>query len=172
MKKTFKLLALFLAALMLASVMGACSGGKTPEPGSTTPAPGGDDTEAPQATDAPAQPENYLDVTGVDFSNPTIVIAADDYDAMYDFAKKMQNFEIPEGTIVKIDGFAGPGTMTHTINVPNADGTGSVGTTYEVPGDFEYPEEDTEIHLVGVVRMGEYFRLLVVPAENISTVTE
>lgn len=175
MKKSAKLVSLLLAVMMVMVAFAACTGStqsdepKTSEAANTeaanTQTEGTETTEGTENTEA--APADYRDVTGVDFSNPTIVINANDYDSMSDFAKKMQNFGIEEGTIVEINGFEGASTMTHSICVPNAENNGSVGTTYEVVGDYEYPAEDTPIHITGVVRMGEYYRLIVVPADLI-----
>ena len=176
MKKSAKLVSLLLAVMMVMVAFAACTGStqsdepKTSETANTeaanTQTEGAENTEGTENTEA-AAPADYRDVTGVDFSNPKIVINANDYDSMSDFAKKMQNFEIEEGTIVEINGFEGASTMTHSIVVPNADNSESIGTTYEVVGDYEYPAEDTPIHITGVVRMGEYYRLIVVPADLI-----
>lgn len=175
MKKSAKLVSLLLAVMMVMVAFAACTGStqsdepKTSEAANTeaanTQTEGTETTEGTENTEA--APADYRDVTGVDFSNPTIVINANEYDSMSDFAKKMQNFEIEEGTIVEINGFEGASTMTHSIVVPNADNSESIGTTYEVVGDYEYPAEDTPIHITGVVRMGEYYRLIVVPADLI-----
>ncbi|MBO4306658.1 MAG: hypothetical protein J5890_05670 [Clostridia bacterium] len=175
MKKSAKLVSLLLAVMMVMVAFAACTDIKqsdvpeTSEAANTeaanTQTEGTETTEGTENTEA--APADYRDVTGVDFSNPTIVINANDYDSMSDFARKMQNFEIEEGTIVEINGFEGASTMTHSIVVPNADNSESIGTTYEVAGDYEYPAEDTPIHITGVVRMGEYYRLIVVPADLI-----
>ena len=135
----------------------------------TEPEPTEPEPTEPEPTE-PAGPEDYLDVTGVDFSAPSIVIAADDFDGMKTFAKQMQNYEIPVGTIVEISGFVGPGMLMHTINVPNKDGSESFGTTYVLVGEAEYPPDETPIHLIGVVRMGEYYPLIVVPADLLKIV--
>lgn len=174
MKKSAKLVSLLLAAMLIVAALSACGGGSTAKPADNAPAApaANDNTEATPTEAAPAEPENYLDITGVDFSSPSIVIAADDYDGMQDFAKKMQNCEIQAGTIVEVSGIVGPSMMTHTINVPNADKSQSIGTTYEVVGDVEFPDDGTPIHIVGVARMGEYFMVLVVPADQFSVTAE
>ena len=171
-----KLISVVLSGLLLVTLLCACAEkpkeepkAKDPDKTQEQPAPEDPETEPeePEETE-PEQwtPENYQDVSRVDFSTPDIVIAADDYDGMFDFAKKLQNYEIPEGTIVEINGFVGASMMTHTVVVPNADGSERIGTTYEVVGgEVEYPEEGGAIHLTGVVRIGEYYPLLIVPAE-------
>ncbi len=165
MKNWMRTAALLLTMLLLLTVFASCAKPKEEADPTLEAAPTESATD-PEATDPiePA-PENYLDVTGVDFSSPTVTIAADDFDGMMNFAKSMQNYEIPEGTVVELYGFAGPGRLMHTINVPNKEGNESVGTSYEVVGDITYPEEDTPLHLIGVVRFGEYYPLVVVPAE-------
>ncbi len=171
MKHFTRLVSLLLVLLLLASVLAGCAGKEKDEPkaheegkSQNDTGPAEPETEPEETEPEPWTPEDYLDISQVDFSNPTVVIAADDYDGMYDFAKKLQNYEIPEGTIVEITGFVGPSMMTHTVNVPAADGSQSIGTTYEVVGELEFPPEDTKIHFIGVARIGEYYPLLVVPA--------
>ncbi len=166
MKKWLKPAALLLTMLLLLALFASCAKPKAEQgtpTGDAAPTESGTD---PEATDLiEPVPENYLDVTGVDFSAPSVTIAADDFDGMMNFAKQMQNAEIPVGTIVELYGFAGPGRLMHTINVPNKEGNESVGTSYEVVGIDTYPPEDTPLHLIGVVRMGEYYPIIVVPAE-------
>lgn len=164
-----------LMALVLLATLSACGSAQAP---AATPsaqpsaAPTAKPTVQPAETPAPIpeEPEetSYLDISGIDFSSPDISIAYDDYEGMYDLAKKMQNFEIPADTVVEIDGEVGSAMMSHTIVVPNAAGDQRVGTTYEVIGgeDLEFPPDETRIHIIGVVRMNEsYFNVLVVPAE-------
>jgi len=166
MKKTMKFLALLLAALMLLAGLAACGGGKD-EPNDSTPA-----SENSVSEDGTAQaPADYLDITGVDLSAPAIKITETEYDAMSDLATKMQNMAIDQNTVVEITGFVGASMMTHTIVIPNGDGQ-SVGTTFEIVGDAEVPTEGTKIHLTGVVRMSEYYNVLVVPAEQFEVIAE
>lgn len=175
MKKTAVRILLLLASLLLAAALTACGAPKPAAPAQPPAAPTEEPaapTEEPAApTEEPAAPEaeNYLDVTGVDFSAPSISIAYDDYAGMDDLARKMQNFDIPAGTVVEIDGEVGMSMMSHTIVIPNAEGSQRVGTTYEVVGDdsLEFPPDGTRIHIVGVIRMNDnYFNVLVVPAEH------
>ena len=184
MKNPVKRALPLLAAALLRPALAACGDArKPPEPSapptaSAAPTP----TEKPVETPAPtvqetAEPEevNYLDISGVDFSSPSISIAYDDFAGMQDLAKRMQNFEIEADTVVEIDGEVGSSMMSHTIVIPNAEGNLRVGTTYEVVGDedLEFPPDETRIHIVGVVRMNEnYFNILVVPAELFTVVEE
>ena len=170
MKNFMKIMALVLVVIMVASMFAGCSKAKPAEPEKPETAEEQKDpkAEAPEGAsdEKKDEKEDILNVEGVDFSSPSIVINLDDYAAMEDFATKMQNFEIDEGTIVEITGYVGPSMMTHTINEPNEEGNQSIGTTYEVAGDVEYPGDGAPIHIVGVVRMGDYYRLLIVPAEK------
>lgn len=194
MKHFCKVIALLLVAVMLTAALAAC-GESTPN--GTTPAGSGaskteaartdtnagmnSDTNAGMNSDtnaATGSTENaaqgYLDVTGIDFTNPSIVIAYDDYDGMQDLAKKMQNFEIPADTVVEINGEVGASMMTHSIVVPNADGSQRIGTTFEVVGgnDADIPADGTQIHIIGVVRQNDNsINVLVVPAEQFEVPT-
>lgn len=165
--------AMIAALLMmgLAACGGSTTGGSTaPQTTTETTTPAETENtavsaEEPEDTAAPA---NYLDVSGVDFSSPSVVIAEGDYDAMETLAKQMQNFEIDADTVVEITGEVGASMMSHTIVVPNEDHSQRTGTTFELTGDPlpEVPSDGTPIHIVGVVRMGEYFNVLVVPADQ------
>lgn len=115
-------------------------------------------------------PEDYLDVSGVDFSKPDIVISYGDYDGMVKLAKSIQNYEL-EGVVVEIDGEMGMSMMSHTVVMPNVDRSESMGTTFRVIGmeDKDYPGEDSRVHLTGIVRpLSEYVHGIVVPAEHFS----
>ena len=186
MKHSCKVIALLLVAVMLTAALAAC-GESTPT--GTTPAGSGaskteaarTDTNAGMNSDTNAATgstetaaQGYLDVTGIDFTNPSIVIAYDDYDGMQDLAKKMQNFEIPADTVVEINGEVGASMMTHSIVVPNADGSQRIGTTFEVVGgnDADIPADGTQIHIIGVVRQNDNsINVLVVPAEQFEVPT-
>ncbi len=186
MKHFCKVIALLLVAVMLTAALAAC-GESTPT--GTTPAGSGaskteaarTDTNAGMNSDTNAATgstetaaQGYLDVTGIDFTNPSIVIAYDDYDGMQDLAKKMQNFEIPADTVVEINGEVGASMMTHSIVVPNADGSQRIGTTFEVVGgnDADIPADGTQIHIIGVVRQNDNsINVLVVPAEQFEVPT-
>ena len=111
---------------------------------------------------------DYLDVSGVDFSSPDVVVEEGDYDGMVDLMHDLGNFAIEEGSIVDVTGSVGPTTMTHSIMVSDDAGT-SHGFNYVVPGldDGEYPPDGTPIHITGVVRMSDYgYLIVVVPQEN------
>ena len=180
MKKTMlRVFALAMIAALLMMSLAACGGSTTG--GSTAPQNTTETTAEPTSpsetentaasTEEPedtAAPANYLDVSGVDFSSPSVVIAEGDYDAMETLAKQMQNFEIDADTVVEITGEVGASMMSHTIVVPNEDHSQRTGTTFELTGDTlpEVPSDGTPIHIVGVVRMGEYFNVLVVPADQ------
>ena len=187
MKQTYKVLALLLVAVLLVAALAACGEGTAAGTNSTgigtnstgagikpadtnpsqTTAPGMNTNTTTESADVSAR--NYLDVTGIDFSNPSIVVAYDDYEGMQDLAKKMQNFEIPADTIVEINGEVGASMMTHSIVVPNADRSQRIGTTFEVIGmeDADIPADGSQIHVIGVVRQNDnQINVLVVPAEQ------
>lgn len=176
MKKTMlRVFAPALIAALLVMGLAACGGsttGGSTAPQTTTETTTPAETESSAASteepEAAAAPANYLDVSGVDFSSPSVVIAEGDYDAMETLAKQMQNFEIDADTVVEITGEVGASMMSHTIVVPNEDHSQRTGTTFELTGDTlpEVPSDGTPIHIVGVVRMGEYFNVLVVPADQ------
>lgn len=110
---------------------------------------------------------DYLDVSGVDFSSPSIVVEDGDFDGMVSLMNDMGNFVIEEGTIVEVTGHVGPTTMTHSIMVDDGEGM-SMGTTFVVVGlaDDAYPPDETPIHITGVVRKGEYgYPVIVVPQD-------
>ena len=182
MKKSAKILALLLTVAMLLSVLMACNkgdSGKTGEqtaPASTAEESAGEASEQSEESTADSMSADYLDITGVDFSNPSISIAYDDFDGMKDLATKMQNFEIEANTVVEIDGEVGMDMMNHSIVIPSEDGSTRIGTTYEVVGldDDAIPtEEGTRIHIVGVVRANSnYFNVLVVPADQFEVLGE
>ena len=184
--KTLRNITLLLTVLLTLLLLAACSGGEAqpettqnnastataaqsgmPDPKQTLP-------EAASQTESPAgsgayDPKSYLDVSGVDFSQPEYVIQADDFDGMNELARKMQNFELPADTVVEIFGEVGASMMSHTIVVPNEAGDQRVGTTYEFTGEKEpeVPIDGNPIHIVGVVRMNEnYVNVIVVPTER------
>ncbi len=174
MKKQFTLILALVLAFALLTACAKQPAAPAAESGTPEPAAQPQSTQAAPDTESEAEtgeaaPESYLDVSGVDFSSPSIVIQADDYDGMFDLAKKMQNFEIPADTVVEIYGEVGASMMSHSIVVPNEAGDQRVGTTFEFAQgqEQEVPADETPIHIVGVVRMNEnYFNVLVVPAEH------
>ena len=184
--KTLRNITLLLTVLLTLLLLAACGGGEaqpetTQNNASTATAaqsgmadPKQTLPEAASQAESPAEssaydPKGYLDVSGVDFSQPEYVIQADDFDGMNELARKMQNFELPADTVVEIFGEVGASMMSHTIVVPNETGDQRVGTTYEFTGEKEpeVPIDGNPIHIVGVVRMNEnYVNVIVVPTER------
>lgn len=149
MKRSERILALLLAAVLLLAGLTACGKGT-------------DEADASAESAATADP----------YAEPAVVIGENDYDAMNALIDKMQNGEIAEGTVVEITGYVGASVTTHTVVVRNAEGSKSIGTTYEIDGEAEIPADGTKIHIVGAVRMGESYRVIGVPADRFEVVPE
>lgn len=116
-------------------------------------------------------PEDATDFTGVDFSKPDIQILSNEYDRMKDVASQIQSYAL-EGVVIEIDGVVNSG-MSHSIQVPNADGSKFIGTTMEVVGfsDSDYPADRTRVHIKGIIRpMNEYAHGIFVPKDNFEVV--
>lgn len=97
------------------------------------------------------------EVAAPDFENPAIVIEAGDMEGIKDLASKMQNFEIEEGTVIKITGeWTKPG-MTPSVMIPSEDGS----EKYGLQMFFDYEQADLadgdKIEVVGYAVKGEYF---------------
>jgi len=113
-------------------------------------------------------PEDVNDFTGVDFSAPSIKVSFGDYDKMFETSKAIQNYQL-EGVVVEIDGVIKNTAMSHSIQMYNADKSQSVGTELHIIGldDKDYPEDDTRIHIVGIVRpLNEYAHGIYAAPEN------
>lgn len=141
----------------------ATDDGLIDEEGSDAGATSDGSTDTASSEDMP----DYLDVSGVDFSSPSIVIEDGDFDGMVSLVTDMSNFAVEEGTIVEVTGHVGPTEMTHSILVDSGEGTAR-GTNFIVVGlaDDAYPPDETPIHITGVLRKGEYgYFVIIVPQE-------
>ena len=185
MKKSAILLLSALAVIGCSSC--GSSSSSSDKPASTTKAAvAATSTEAPATASASAAggitkdqngythyptPENVNDFTGVDFSSPSIKIASGDYDKMMDIAKQIQSYTL-EGVVIEIDGVVNSG-LSHSIQIPNADGSKLIGTTIQVVGldDKDFPADKTKVHIVGIIRpINEYAHGIIIAKENFQVV--
>ena len=112
-------------------------------------------------------PEDVTDFTGVDFSKPDIQIVSNEYESMKDVASQIQSYAL-EGVVIGIDGVVNSG-MSHSIQVPNDDGSKFIGTNIQVVGfeDSDYPADKTRVHITGIIRpMNEYVHIIYVPKDK------
>ena len=177
MKKT-KMITFAVMAATAAITFAGCSSGETEETKASA-----DSTESvtdqnttgesvtSEGASAGASGEKY-DVSGVDFTNPDIVIKYGDFDAMKKLASDVSEGKM-EGKVIEAEGYYSD-NIGHSIMERNADNTGGVGFRFEVVDmvDDEYPEHESKIKITGVVKdtgeeaAGFKIYTIVVPKEN------
>ena len=153
MKARNKVLAILFAAVLTAS-FAACGGQPS----------GGADTGSASASSG--QGEETDTAATPDLSNPSIVVEYGDDKGIEELGSKAQNFEIEEGTVVKISGYLSTNFSNPSI-MEERDG-GGIGITMYVDGDWEMPEDKTDIEAVGVFKKGQYTMEFHVDPENIT----
>lgn len=122
-------------------------------------------TSSTTPAEKPTGNQEGVDASKVDYSKPTVVIEAGDIEALKDLAKKNQNMETAQGTVVKITGtFSQKGsqmTVEHKV-----DG-GASGIVFKPIGDFKAPKDGTKIEVTGVIVKAQLYMELQAPAEHI-----
>lgn len=161
-----KMLSILLAILLMASLAACGSGGSGSSAANNTAA---DSSDSSAGTEIATETETSEteETTEVDLSSPDIIIEYGDADAIDDLASKAQNFEIAEGTVVKISGVFSTGVSTPAIQEPKGDGE-YVGLSLYVDGDWEAPEDRSDIEVTGYFVAGDYFMQFHVSPENIT----
>ena len=171
---------LILAAAVLSVSLAACGGSGSSAPannassGSTaaassstaaasTAASTNASNESTAASDASAAEAASA---AADLSNPTIVIESGDIDGITDLGKKMQNFEVPEGTVIKITGLFVKNTSTPSIMEANEAGDEKKGISLFLDEGIEEPANDTPVEAVGTAVKGNYFMEFHVSADG------
>lgn len=153
MKKLTKIVSLACTASM-ALALAACAGNKPAEPA---------------GTDQPVESVSVVDGTteqpGADES-AKIVIELGDAEGIEALAKQAQNFEIEEGTVAEINGLFSSGISTPAIQEEKEDGS-LIGLTMFIDGDFDAPEDKTEISVKGRFTKGAYYMEFHVNPEDI-----
>ncbi len=169
MTKFGKILTVF-AGLALCVTLAACgnSGGESKVDNATPPSDGASVVSGVDQISQGVQPAG-----DADYSNPAVTIAADDYDGMKTFADAMLAGQ-HDGKVVKVTGINSRSMFGAKASVMISDGgSGKLGVTYKIKGVEsidEYPADDANIELVGVVSTDENgVRFLEVPAENLKT---
>lgn len=153
MKNLTKIVSLACTASM-ALALAACAGNKPAEPA---------------GTDQPVESVSVVDGTteqpGADES-AKIVIELGDAEGIEALAKQAQNFEIEEGTVAEINGLFSSGVSTPAIQEEKEDGS-LIGLTMFIDGDFDAPEDKTEISVKGRFTKGAYYMEFHVNPEDI-----
>ncbi len=148
MKAFTKVLAIVMVLALATVVFAACGGGDDKTKGDDT-------SSAASAVESGAESkaESKADA---DYDNPTKVIT--DYADMEAYAKEMQS-NGHQGEVVKVTGVNSRSNFGAKASVMIADGNGGkIGTTYMIDGATsieDYPEEDANIEVTGVVTLSE-----------------
>lgn len=163
-----KKLALIAAAGILAASLAACGGSSSEAPAESTSVAGGSDAVVETSVSASGSVDTAAageDLGGYDFSAPTVEIMEGDYDGIQALAKQMQNFEVEEGTVIKVTGLFVKETSTPSIMEQNSEGT-KIGMNIYLPEGTELPPNDTLVEATGVAVKGQYFMEFHVPADQ------
>ena len=148
MKRLTKIMAVVMALALTAMVFAACGGS------------GSSSSKAESKSDngaASSQAVESKDEGGdVDYSNPDVTIT--DFATMETYAKEMQS-NGHQGEVVKVTGINTRSNFGAKATVSISDGASKkIGTTYKITGVDsidEYPAEDAEIEITGVVTLEE-----------------
>ncbi len=188
MKKLMSIIAILCMAAMMLSLT-ACGEKKAPAPAETTEAAveateaAEETTEAPaetveETTEAPAEtveetteaPAETVEETeaaaAADGLTPSITIEYGDYDGIVDLAKKAQNFEVEEGTVVQISGILS--TSGSNPSVMEQGESDKKGITMYLDGDWEKAADGADIDVIGTFVKGQFFMELHVDPANIT----
>ena len=188
MKKIMSIIAILCMAAMMLSLT-ACGEKKAPAPAETTaaavesteaveetteaPAETVEETtEAPaetveETTEAPAETAAETEAAAAaDGLTPSITIEYGDYDGIVDLAKKAQNFEVEEGTVVQISGILS--TSGSNPSVMEQGESDKKGITMYLDGDWEKAADGADIDVIGTFVKGQFFMELHVDPANIT----
>lgn len=188
MKKLMSIIAILCMAAMMLSLT-ACGEKKAPAPAETTaaavesteaveetteaPAETVEETtEAPaetveETTEAPAETAAETEAAAAaDGLTPSITIEYGDYDGIVDLAKKAQNFEVEEGTVVQISGILS--TSGSNPSVMEQGESDKKGITMYLDGDWEKAADGADIDVIGTFVKGQFFMELHVDPANIT----
>lgn len=188
MKKIMSIIAL---ACMAALVLTACGQSKAPAPAETTAAAETVEettaaaetaeettaaetveeteaaTEAVEETEAATEAVEETEAAAAAGDlTPSITIAYGDYDGIVDLAKKAQNFEVEEGTVVQISGILS--TSGSNPSVMEQGESDKKGITMYLDGDWEKAADGTDIDVIGTFVKGNFFMELHVDPANIT----
>lgn len=96
-----------------------------------------------------------------------IEIAFGDYDKMFDFCKKCQNNELPEGQVVIIDGEMSVQFRSASIGQRKADGDEYVGTSLIVKGweEENFPGDESRAKVKAVTVLEKEYGYIYLVAE-------
>ena len=150
---------ILVSSLILAVCLSACGGGSSSQAGQPAAASASSTAQSTPAADASGAAE-------ADLSNPSIVIEMGDIDGITDLGKKMQNFEVPEGTVIKITGLFVKNTSTPSIMEANEAGDAKQGISIYLDEGIEEPADETAVEAVGVAVKGSYFMEFHVSADG------
>jgi len=97
---------------------------------------------------------------------PSITIEYGDYDGIVDLAKKAQNFEVEEGTVVQISGILS--TSGSNPSIMEQGESDKKGITMYLDGDWEKGADGADIDVIGTFVKGQFFMELHVDPANIT----
>lgn len=183
MKKLISIIALL---CMAALVLTACGQSKAPAPAETTaaaeettaaaetveetteavPETVEETTEAAPETVEETVEETEAAAAAAGDLTPSITIEYGDYDGIVDLAKKAQNFEVAEGTVVQISGILS--TSGSNPSVMEQGESDKKGITMYIDGDWEKAADGTDIDVIGTFVKGQFFMELHVDPANIT----
>ncbi len=147
MKTITKIMAVVMALALTAMVFAACGSGSTTESKA--------DDASSQAVES-SDTESKADGGDVDYSKPEKTIT--EFSDLETFAKELQS-NGNQGMVVKITGINSRSNFgaKATISISDGDKT-KIGTTYKIDGVDkidDYPENDANIEITGVVTLEE-----------------
>lgn len=186
MKKLMSIIAILCMAAMMLSLT-ACGEKKAPAPAETTEAAAETTEAVEETTEAPAETaeeteaveetveeteaaEETVEETeaaaAADGLTPSITIEYGDYDGIVDLAKKAQNFEVEEGTVVQISGILS--TSGSNPSIMEQGESDKKGITMYLDGDWEKAADGADIDVIGTFVKGQFFMELHVDPANIT----
>ena len=110
--------------------------------------------------------------TEADLSSPSIVIEFGDYDGISALGKQLINFELQEGTVIKITGTYQKDTSLPAVMERNEADNASHGINLHLEKGIEVPEKGTKIEVTGYVEKGQYALEFHVPADGFKVLEE
>ena len=150
---------IIIAGSIMALSLGACGGSSTSSKSEAT-------TTTTTASSSTATTSAATTTNTPDLSNPDIIIEFGDYDGITALGKKLQNFEVSEGTVIKVTGLYEKNTSTPSIMEANEAGDKKMGFSMYLADGIEEPANDTKIEAVGVVEIGQYNMEFHIPEEG------
>lgn len=91
-----------------------------------------------------------------DLSNPEIVVEFGDFEGIQALMKQMGNFEVAEGTVIRITGLYYHQTSTPSIMEENEAGDTRLGLNMYLEEGIEEPAEKTKVEATGTAVKGQY----------------